>query len=248
MNLEKVLIKANRRLIDADELLEVREYERLGELTEDTTLQRLGLNTAATTGKHVLTRVDRLRSETQGFNQERVFHISQIEKVCKRYRLKFLNIRYYRGGVDPQLPSRITNFETAYGVKTCQDNCYIAAPRGSFELERRPKDPLFFYRINDDWFYLIHKWGRDLNPLRMLAIPFEHPVFCAALLVVAAFFVPLGIGLWANATTVGLATGMTLGFVGLLVMIIQLDVSWSDGDWERPMRFAPPNRWNENVR
>jgi hypothetical protein len=47
-----------------------------------------------------------------------------------------------------------------------KQNTFIVAPHSSFKLEERPKDPLFFYKINDEYYYLIHKWGNDLNIFR----------------------------------------------------------------------------------
>lgn len=42
----------------------------------------------------------------------------------------------------------------------------IAAPSESFELQDRPVDPLLFCRLDDNNFYLVHKWGNDLSVFR----------------------------------------------------------------------------------
>ena len=36
-------------------------------------------------------------------------------------------------------------------------------------------DPLLFVPLGNDYFYLIHKWGKDLHPLRKLRmLPFQN--------------------------------------------------------------------------
>jgi hypothetical protein len=119
-------------------------------------------------------KINSLKQETIGFNQERVFHISQIQNICEKYYLRFLNIKHYKGSVDNQIPFKITTFETAHDKKCQQKDMYIIAPAKSFQLEEKPKDPLLFYKINDDYFYLIHKWGNDLSIFNRLKSIFSN--------------------------------------------------------------------------
>lgn len=196
VNLEKALIKANKKLITPEHLLFVKEYEQHAGLVENDSLERVGMNAALKKGHAIKSLKDQLKQETLRFKQERVFHISQIEKTCKDYYLRFLPSVRYAGAIDTQLPYKINNFEAAYRVK-CQcdemperrflafmpmikvnpdrtitwekqetertQNTFIMAPASSFELQEEPKDPLFFYKINDEYYYLIHKWGNDLS-------------------------------------------------------------------------------------
>lgn len=168
VNLEKELIRQNRRIAAPKELLLIGEYDRLGDIATDTTLEKLGINAAATQGKELKEKIAGLKEQTENFNQERVFHISQIETLCKKYYLKFLPSVYYKGSIDPLLPVKINQFEIAYSVSCEKWNSYIAAPKTSFRLEEKPKDPLLFYKINDEYFYLIHKWGNDLSITRRI--------------------------------------------------------------------------------
>ena len=49
-------------------------------------------------------------------------------------------------------------------------------------------DPLLFVPIGNDYFYLVHKWGGELNPFRKLAVrPFRNlSSFFGLLLVISA--------------------------------------------------------------
>ena len=50
----------------------------------------------------------------------------------------------------------------------------IIAPSKLFKLENSD-DPLLFVPIGNDYFYLVHKWGNDLNPFRkLLMMPFKN--------------------------------------------------------------------------
>lgn len=100
-----------------------------------------------------------------------VFHISQIEKVCKKYNLRFLNVRHYTGKVCPELANKILNFELANGTAVKRNDCFIVAPKESFTLQKKDRDPLFFVKVADDHYYLVHKWGNDLNWTRAI-LPF----------------------------------------------------------------------------
>jgi len=52
----------------------------------------------------------------------------------------------------------------------------ILAPSKLFQLEDKD-DPLLFAPIGNDYFYLIHKWGNDLHPLRSLWVwPFKNVI------------------------------------------------------------------------
>lgn len=166
INLEKALIKANKKLLTPKELLVVREYEQNAGLLNDDTLRRVGMDTNLTKGKQVKTRSETLKNETKRFDQSRVFHISQIKQTCLNYFLRFLPSDIYTGTIDSELPYKINAFEAAYGVRCGTSSCFIMAPASSFKLQEVPKDPLFFYKINEEYYYLIHKWGNDLNVFR----------------------------------------------------------------------------------
>lgn len=178
INLEKELLKQNRKVATPKELLAIKEYDRLSDIVEDDALSRIGLNSQLIEGREVKNTISELAEQTAKFEQQRVFHISQIESLCKKYMLRFLPTKYYKGTIDNQLPLKIQSFEIANQVRMNENNSYIVAPKGSFRLEEKPKDPLLFYKINEEYFFLIHKWGNDLSVLRKFKKVLYSPLFC----------------------------------------------------------------------
>lgn len=167
VNLEKQLIKQNKKVLLPSELLAIKEYERLGEdFCENDILKRLGINSSAISGRYFKSKKSEVERILSKYDKSRVFHITQIESLCEKYYLRFLSARHFKGTVDSGLASKVSTFEVANGVTCTESNCKIVAPASSFNLEVRPKDPLFFYNLGNDYWYLIHKWGNDLSIFR----------------------------------------------------------------------------------
>lgn len=102
---------------------------------------------------------------------DRIYHISQIREICIDYRLRFLNSKYFKGKIPPEAISRIKRLEKQHDLEI--KGFKIIAPSKLFKLEDKD-DPLLFAPIGNDYFYLIHKWGNDLHPLRKwLMWPFK---------------------------------------------------------------------------
>lgn len=205
-DLKKKMTEEKKKVFTPKELLSVKEYERVGHLKDHDALNRVGLTETLKKGENKKQFSEILAQEAQKFNQDKVFHISQIENTCRKYYLKFLPSKYYNGFIDEELPYKIEQFELAYGVK-CQsgnkngqfdadinlNNTFIMAPAENFELQERPKDPLFFYKINDEYYYLIHKWGNDLNYLQRIKSVLTDPwlsSFVVPTLVLALMILP----------------------------------------------------------
>ena len=65
------------------------------------------------------------------------------------------------------------------------------APSKLFKLEDKD-DPLLFTPIGNDYFYLIHKWGNDLHPLRkMMVWPFKNIGNLVLLVLLMSYLVTL---------------------------------------------------------
>ena len=162
INLEKELLNTNIRLIEKQDSLLLNEYEKQKELDTDI-LKRVGLNSTINQGFRLDNKINLNKLQLEKFDKTKVFNIKQIEAICDKYYLKFLNTVHYQGSIDKDLPNKISEFELIYNLTCDNINSFILAPRSSFKLEEKPKDPLFFYKINDENYYLIHKWGDDLN-------------------------------------------------------------------------------------
>ena len=92
-----------------------------------------------------------------------IFHVSQIQKICGDYRLRFLDTKYFKGNYPSEVVTKIENLEKEH--KTTLDGFKIIAPSKLFRLDKAD-DPLLFAPMGNGYFYLIHKWGTDLHPLR----------------------------------------------------------------------------------
>ena len=104
----------------------------------------------------------------------RIFHEDDIKKICSVYRLRFLKSHYFKGGFPEEAISEIRNLENLHQTKL--SNFKIVAPAKMLKLESAD-DPLLFAPIGNVYYYLIYKWGNDLNPWRKLMMwPFKSMV------------------------------------------------------------------------
>ncbi|MBW1298684.1 hypothetical protein [Aquimarina litoralis] len=92
-----------------------------------------------------------------------IYHIDQIKKICIDYRLRFLASKYFKGKLPQEALSKIKQLEKVH--QTELKGFKIIAPSKLFKLENAD-DPLLFAPMGNDYYYLIHKWGEDLHPLR----------------------------------------------------------------------------------
>lgn len=125
---------------------------------------------------------------------DRIFHISDIEKTCTEYRLRFLNSALFKGEIPYEAVSRTRQLEKDHQIEL--QGFKIMAPASAFKLENAD-DPLLFAPIGNHYYYLIHSWGKDLHPLRKILMwPFRHlETFIAFLFLLSlllAFTIPDG--------------------------------------------------------
>ncbi|GAA3520343.1 hypothetical protein GCM10022393_38220 [Aquimarina addita] len=99
----------------------------------------------------------------------KIYHIDQIKKICIDYRLRFLDSRYFKGKLPKEAYTKIKNLEKKHETKLT--GFKIMAPSKLFKLANAD-DPLLFAPMGNNYFYLIHKWGNDLHPLRRFTMWF----------------------------------------------------------------------------
>jgi hypothetical protein len=97
---------------------------------------------------------------TDGLDPERIFTLDQIQRICVRFRLRFLDSKYFRSTYPYEAICKINELEQQIGKKIAHFK--IIAPDHLFQLENINKDPLLFAELEDGNYYLIHKWGNDL--------------------------------------------------------------------------------------
>ena len=101
-----------------------------------------------------------------------IFHIDNIKNTCIDYRLRFLDLKYFKNDLPQEAFDKIARLEAVHG--TTLSGFKIMAPSKLFRL-KNTDDPLLFVPIGNDYFYLIHQWGDDLSPFRKLFMwPFKN--------------------------------------------------------------------------
>jgi len=151
---------------------------------------------------------DRIQNNLQGNNpgavnsfefdlleSHRIYHLEQIREICIDYRLRFLDSRYFKGDIPPEALAVVKRLEKEHGTEL--KGFKILAPSRLFKLEDKD-DPILFAPIGNGYYYLIHKWGTDLHPLRKwLVWPFKNIVNLAVLVLfisyVATLMIPDGL-------------------------------------------------------
>lgn len=119
----------------------------------------------------------------------RIFHLNQIKTVCIDYRLRFLDLKYFKGNVPKEGIEKISKLEKEH--QTTLDGFKVMAPSILFRL-KKTDDPLLFVPLGNDYFYLIHKWGDDLSFLRKAwAWPFKNIWNLLIAVLVVSFFATL---------------------------------------------------------
>ena len=102
----------------------------------------------------------------------RIFHISHIRDLCQTYRLRFLSTRYYDRDLPVEVLLEIKELERKHQLSL--QGFKLLAPASHFRLENAD-DPMLFAPMGNGYYYLIHKWGKDLHPLRKVAMwPFKN--------------------------------------------------------------------------
>jgi hypothetical protein len=141
-----------------DEVQRVLDEDRF---RESAILQKLGGSMSAPRNDFD---IDQLESD-------RVFHLSQIKKICISNRLRFLDTKYFKGNYPQSALAEIKYLENKHETKL--DGFKIIAPSKMFVL-LKTDDPVLFAPIGNDYYYVIDRWGNDLHPLRKLQVwPFK---------------------------------------------------------------------------
>lgn len=134
---------------------------------------------------------------------EKIFHIEEIKKICINYRLRFLDSKLFKGAIPEEAISKIRLLENEHRTELM--GFKVLAPSKMFKLKDKD-DPMLFAPVGNGYFYLIHKWGTDLHPLRkFLMWPFKNIVNLALFILLLSYFLTLLIpeGLFSKSSSVG---------------------------------------------
>ncbi len=185
-NIEEKLQRFKNKTISQDNIL--RDVKQI--LKQDTKKEETIINTLKTGNDSVENNFIFDLLET-----DKIYHINTIKDICIDYRLRFLDTKYFKNDIPYSAITKIKELEKSHGISI---NGYkIIAPSKLFKLENAD-DPLLFAPIGNGYYYLIHKWGNDLSPMRKwLMMPFknfENLVFTTVMVsFLATYLIPDGL-------------------------------------------------------
>jgi hypothetical protein len=183
VNLRDQLTKAKRNSLDAKILASVSAILADNEMQRDKIKEKLHKGSSV---KSNLLQFDLLETE-------RIFHIGHIRRVCIDYRLRFLDSNMFKHEFPEETVTQIRALEKNH--KTELAGFRLIAPTKAFHLQNY-NDPLLFIPIGNDYYYLVHQWGNDLNASRKwLVWPFRNvgtfTLLCLAVSILVTMLFPL---------------------------------------------------------
>ena len=117
--------------------------------------------------------------------QDKLLSIKTVECICLKYRLRILDISYFKGELPQAALNKVKEIESRY--KTHLKPLKIIAPGELFELEDSEIDPILLAEIEENKFLFIHKWGNEFNFFRKISsLPLRTPKSIALTLGVIA--------------------------------------------------------------
>jgi hypothetical protein len=103
----------------------------------------------------------------------RIYGVAEIKKICVDYRLRFLDAKYFKGEIPHEAISKVKALQKDQDVEL--KGFKMIAPAPMFRLVEKDKDPLLFINLGNGLYYLVHKWGNDLNRFRKVMVyPFRR--------------------------------------------------------------------------
>ena len=154
INLGNELLRKRKKTLREEDLLEaVRSVLAEDEQERDGVRQRLGDDNAR----------DANTFDFDLLETNKIFHIDQIRAICIDYRLRFLSSHLFKNEIPEEVITQVKTLEQQHD--TVLSGFKIVAPSKHFHLKNYD-DPLLFAPIGNNYYYLIHKWGNDINPFR----------------------------------------------------------------------------------
>lgn len=118
---------------------------------------------------------------------DRIYSITDIEKVCTTYRLRFLNQIYFKADVPKEAVQQVKILEEQHTLKL--EGLKIMAPAKLIRFKSM-EDSFLFAPIGNNYYYLIHNWGNELNRLRKWAMwPMKRIANLIGTIIILSLFV-----------------------------------------------------------
>lgn len=126
--------------------------------------------------------------DLQNLDAAKIYDLNDIKNLCIKFRLRFLDGGLFKGEIPYEAIAKVKSIQKTH--HTAISNFKIVAPADLFNLAEKDKDPLLFVPLANNKFYLVHKWGNDLHPLRALMVyPFRDFTTLFKTVVAFAFFI-----------------------------------------------------------
>jgi len=93
-----------------------------------------------------------LKFNPSKLRSEKLFHVEDIRKICIDYRLRFLDVKLFKGKIPNEAFKKLDEFKNNH--PNLNFELRIMAPSKLFELENYD-DPLLFASLGDGYYYLI---------------------------------------------------------------------------------------------
>jgi hypothetical protein len=126
-----------------------------------------------------------------------VVHVNDIQKLCEKYRLRFLPTNRYKGIIPTDIITNIKALEeskrenhanfTKFDQYQLKNEFFILAPVKMFKLDEKVvvqkesrigrairdfwaywNDPILFYKEDDQHYVIVRKWGSDFTIFRRI--------------------------------------------------------------------------------
>jgi hypothetical protein len=109
----------------------------------------------------------------KNLESSRKYNVETIEKICTRFRLRFLESDLFKGDIPSEAIREVKRIEASIG--TTFSTFKIIAPQERFNLKDSTKDPILMAELPNGQFYYIFQWGDDMKWYQeILKYPFRH--------------------------------------------------------------------------
>lgn len=171
--LQKKVLKQKEKL-KLDPIVEVENILNLDLKKEVGALTKISPYSKFVTNQNELNDLKVLESFEKRYDGN-VFKLEHIKEIAIKYKLRFVNSVFYAGDFTSQVAPKLVFFCKKHKLKKedLDDKFFILAPTEILHLAGDVKynmniDPLLFYKIDNEHYRLIHKWGNDFTMFRKL--------------------------------------------------------------------------------
>lgn len=165
-------------------------------------------------------------------DEEHIYSLEQIEKLCIKYRLRFLDSKHFKGEIPYEAIQKVKDLEMQLGVEL--GHFKIIAPKELFKLTDKDSDPILMLPLSNNRFYFIHKWGGEISSLRaILAFPMRNFMSMFRFLVVLAVLFSWAVPTPSFDVFIFLVVHSFIAICGMACLIVMsMRENFSNAEWD----------------